>query len=191
MPSFTRSQWDSFIDTLLLQLNSDYGQQRITRFSELSYFFEDWLKAECALAAFTRSNIKLSINEEFQGIPKLDLGLKADDNLCAVELKHIPTRSRDAKSRFLGPKSSNAVEDFQKLYKVNPRSHILCKLLILYGPAQLAHNPGSSCTTSKRLDKICLQCAMNLFIKKVGIKGVNWRCHRLQTSEMYIVEVDI
>jgi hypothetical protein len=35
MLSFTRSQWDSFLDTLLLQLNSEYGKKGFDLFLEV------------------------------------------------------------------------------------------------------------------------------------------------------------
>jgi hypothetical protein len=142
----------------------------------LPYFFEDWLKGECAVVASSVfSNTRIFINEKFQGIPKLDLGLDVGGNLCALELKHIATGSKEAKSRFLGPKTSNAVKDFLKLYNFNPRNHILCKLLFLYGPTQLIHNQGSSYQTKRvSLNRICLKCAMILFIQKTGIPNVNW-----------------
>lgn len=193
MPLFTQSQWSSFLQALLSQFNSNYGQQRINCFSRLPYFFEDWLEGECAVVASSVfPDTRIFKNEKFQGIPKLDLGLDVGGNLCALELKHIATGSKDAKSRFLGPKTSNAVQDFLKLYNFNPRNHILCKLLFLYGPTQLTHNQGSSCQTKRvGLNRICLKCAMNLFIQKTGIPNVNWRCHGLQINQMYIVEVDI
>ena len=197
MSPITQNQWNSFLQALLSQFNSNYGQQRINCFSRLPYFFEDWLKGECAVVASSVfANSRIFINEMFQGIQNLDMGLDVGGNLCALELKHIATGSRDAKSRFLGPKSSNAVQDFLKLYNFNPRNHILCKLLFLYGPTQLTHNQGPSCQRSKQgLNRICLKCAMDLFIQRIiqriGIQNVNWQCHRLQINQMYIVEVDI
>ena len=195
MPSFTQNQWNSFLEALLSQLNSNCGQQRINCFSRLPYFFEGWLEGECAVAVSSVfANSQVFINEMFHGIQKLDLGLDVDDNLCALELKHIPTTSRDAKSRFVGSKGSNAVRDFLKLYNFNKSNpdHILCKLLFLYGPTQLTHNQGFSCETRmKNLSKICLQCAMNLFTQEASIQNINWRCHKLQTNQMYIVEVSI
>jgi len=114
MPPFTQNQWGSFLQALLSQHNSNYGQQRISCFSRLPYFFEDWLKGECVVVASSvfEKNSRIFINGKFQGIPNLDLGLDVASNLCALQLKHIPTSSRDAKSRFLGPKSSNVVKDF-------------------------------------------------------------------------------
>lgn len=192
MPPFIHSQWSSFLQALLSELNSNYGQQIISCFSRLPYFFEDWLKGECASAAsFAFTGSQIFINEMFHGIRKLDLGLEVNGNLCALELKHIPTGSRDAKSRFLGPKGSNAVQDFLKLHEFSKsgRDHILCKLLFLYGPTELTHDRGASCQTSMQgLGRICLQCAMNLFIQeivhKTSIQNVNWRCHRLQVNQV-------
>ena len=194
MSSFTQNQWNSFVQALLSQFNSDYGQKRINCFKSLPYFFEDWLKGECAYAASFVLGMTsgIYINEEFQGIEKLDMGLEVDGKLLALELKHIPTKSSDAKSRFIGPKGSNAVQDFLKLYGVNPRNHILCKLLFLYGPSQLTHNYGYACEIDRQpLTRICLKCAMNVFSQKTGVQNISWRHHALQISEMYIVEVDI
>ncbi len=176
MPPFTQNQWGSFLQALLSQLNSNYGQQRISCFTRLPYFFEDWLKGECVVVASSVfvKNSRIFINEKFQGIPNLDPGLDVASNLCALQLKHIPTSSRDAKSRFLGPKSSNVVKDFLGLYNFKPRKHILCKLLFLYGPAQLAHSQGLSCQINRQgLSRIYLQCAMNLFIQETGVQNVN------------------
>ncbi len=195
MPSFTQNEWAGLIQALLLQLDSSFGQQRVSSFKMLPYFFEGWFQGECVNAAMSTFgiNCKISKGEEFQGIRNLDLGLNVDGNLCALELKHIPTQSSDAKSRFIGSKGSNAVKDFLKLYSFNPRNHILCKLLFLYGPTQLTHKQGYTCEIEERqpLARICLECAMNAFIKKTGVQNINWRYHPLRTSEMNVVEVDI
>lgn len=195
MSSLTQNQWTNLTQALLSQLDSDFGQQRVNCFKMLPYFFEGWFQGECVNAATSAFGItcKISKGEEFQRIENLDIGLDVDGNLCALELKHIPTQSREAKSRFIGHKGSNAVKDFQKLYSFNPRNHILCKLLFLYGPTQLTHEQGYACEIEKRqpLTMICLKCAMNAFIQKTGVQNVNWRYYKLQISEMYVVEVDI
>lgn len=191
MPPLTQEQWNKFLQTFLSQLNSTYGQERIGRFSKLPYFFENWLTSECVNAAFATFNEpEIFVNESFQKIQKVDLGLNIAGNLCALELKHIPTLSREAKYRFLGPKKSNAVNDFLDLYKSESRNHVLCKLLILYGPAQLEHDPRSSCPRGG-LNKTCLRCAMKSFIQNTAVQNVQWRHHQLQVDLMYVVEVDV
>ncbi|GEM_PF-6290612 len=69
MSRFTQNQWDTFLQNFLSQLDSEHCQQRLALFSRLPYFFEDWLKAECAAAAETSFNlgIQLFVNEEFCG----------------------------------------------------------------------------------------------------------------------------
>lgn len=199
MPPFTQSQWLRFRRELLSQFKSECGKRRIKYLRELPYFFEDWLTGECAcVAKSTFTKIEISKNNKmFKGISKLDLGLNVGGNLCALELKHIATGSKDAKSRFLGPKSSNAVKDFEKLRNSKRFNRVLRKLLILYGPTELLHSEQCTYVANKpgSLNKICLQCAMKLFkkelFKKARIRKVDWQAHKIQNTRMYLVEVDV
>jgi hypothetical protein len=192
MPPLTATQWNNFINALLAQFYSQNSQQRLGCLSRVRYFFEDFFCLECVLAAFSVHG-NIAKNEYFHGIPKLDLGFDVSGNLCALELKHIPTISPDAKSRFIKGKDSTAVKDFLKLYASNLRTNICCKLLILYGPVNINHNP--TCDKDKNLQSMCLNCAMDLFEKEIqnqnsNVQHIQWRHYNL-TNNMYILEVDI
>lgn len=182
------------MQALLARFNSKHGQLRLDCFKRLPYFFEGWLAGECACAAMSVFGVKcqIYINEKFEGIDKVDIGLSVDGSFCALELKHIPTLSNNAKSRFHGGKPSTAVKDFLKLYTINRRNHILCKLLFLYGPVDRADCHGDICEIKgQRLDRVCLRCSMNEFVRETRVQNINWRYHPLLTDRMYLVEVDI
>ena len=60
------------------------------------------------------------------------MGIVTKEGICALEFKHIPTLSSDAKSRLFGPKSSNVVKDFASLLKAKYR--MITKVLMFIGP---------------------------------------------------------
>jgi len=190
MKAFTQDQWSKLLKTILSQLNSDHCSKRIKLIRNLSSGFEGWLLLEVVNAAkITFENIDISINEHFEGINKLDLGLKLNDSCCAIELKHIPTNNSNAYSRFIKGKPSTVVKDFNKLYNTNDSDKILRKILILYGSEGL--HSVNCLETKTHLYATCLQCIMKEFIKEIGMVDINWQNHSLSVPGMSMIEISI
>jgi len=185
---------DQIVIHLKARLDHSPTRERVTNIRDLPYFFEGWLTLEAVCAARSRfPSCHVSVNKLFHGIKKVDLGVEIGDQLLAIEIKHVPTSSTDAKSRLLGPKDSNAVQDCIKLATTLCDAPLTRTLLMLYGPAQVYCGEPTNCTDgSGGLRDVCLRHAMEDLLSKAALSSpVAWHHHPLSVPRMHLIQVSM
>jgi hypothetical protein len=151
--------WRDIQGTLIHHFTLLDRQATIRDLRTLPNFFEGWFTGECLLAVHRRfPQASLISNTNYTSFVKPDIIVLSGSFVCVIANKHIPTLSKEARSRWDGGKASTVAKDISSL-RDNMQPNVVKRALVFYGPAQrVNHRSGESCTFHR---EFCLECNIN------------------------------